>query len=203
MPYFLFYLSLAAPLAAMLIGIRQRFTLLWFYAATGLLFDFLATFLKLQDLNNKWVANLFVLGEFVFISLYYKKEIFKISKLFIFFFCTVIAAFIAHTILRSVFDFNTFGYSLFCFIYLIYGFFGFYFLVKESKQIFLGKSSFFWANVAVFVYASSVFLLFLFRYYLQEKDQALFNTLWTTFYLVINIQRYVLIGIALNKKPEV
>jgi hypothetical protein len=198
----LFVISLLSPLAAMLLGWKQRYTLLWFYPATGLFIDILSTLLKIGGLNHQWPANIFALSEFIFISLFYKKYIFEKNKSFRTLIFLIALLFSIQTIFRSVLDFNTFGYSLLCIIYIFYGLYGFYKIVKEARPISLTNSFFFWINAAVFLYATSVFILLLFRYFLQRNDPNLFNNLWTTFFFVINIQRYLLVGIGMNKSSK-
>lgn len=192
--------SVISPLLLILICWRMRFTLLWLYAATGFFIDLVSILLKyVLHTNNLWLGNVFVLAEFLFISFYYKKALYRNANLF--FGITAIFAFyfIFNTTNKSLFDFNTFGAGIFCILYVIYGLLGFYSQLKQAKPEVLGNSPFFWVNTAIFIYASGTFLLFLFRYYLQEKDLDLFNTIWQTFFPIINIMRYLLIGFALFK----
>ena len=187
----------------MLLGLKQRFTLLWFYAATGFFIDLLSTSIKLAFHNNpNWLYNVFVLSEFLFISFFYRRIIFRNNYLFLFLTGGFALFFALQSVIYFPNNFNTFGASIFCAVYIVYGILGFYQLMKRQESLFLGNSFFFWANTGIFIYAASTFLIFLFRYYMQEKDDNLFNTIWKTFFMIVNIQRYLLIGIALYKKGK-
>lgn len=184
-------------------GFKRRFSILWFYALTCLSLDLATTFLRrVLDMKHYFAANLFALVEFLIISFFYRKKIFRNDAVFYTIVVTLGSFFIINTYPVALTDFNTFGSSFFSFSYIVYGIVGLYVLLKEQKVLFLEKSSFFWVNVAFIIYASGNFLLFLFRYYLQENDVQLYRLLWSTFFLALNILKNVFLAIALSKKTE-
>lgn len=196
-------ISILSPLFPLIAGFRRRFTLLWLYVLTGFSFDLLITLIRrVLHWPHYLAANLFVLAEFLLVSFIYKDKIFKKPALFYSFTGLLSLFFIATTYEKAVADFNTFGSSFFSFSYIIYGIAGLYTLLQEQKVVFLEKSSFFWVNVAFIIYASGNFLLFLFRYYLQENDLELYKLLWSTFFLSLNVVKNILLGIALSKKTH-
>ncbi len=195
-------LSLLSPLLTIVMGIKQRFTLLWYYAATGFIIDNTAQYLKLKNIEYHWPGNLFLLAEFLFISLFYKKHLYKSKTLFWGVTIPVFIFFILNTIYNSVFEFNMFGAGIFCLVYIIYGLLGFYQLLQRPVIIYLNKIPFFWINLAFFLYSSANCLLFLFGSYLRATDFQLLFTIWGIFFTSINILHYLLIGIALNKTKQ-
>lgn len=199
---FITTLSIISPLFVLVAGWRQRFTLLWLYAAIGLINDLSGSFLIAYKYDHHWTGNVFVLLEFFFITLYYRKYI--IQDRIIFFVITLGGSlfFICNTILNSVLDFNAFGAGVLCVIYIIYGLLGFYRLLQQPEIIYLSKSPLFLINVAFFLYSCASSLLLLFGPYLRENNFGLMVTIWGTFFISINIFRYLLIGIALYKTPK-
>jgi hypothetical protein len=176
---------------------------LWMYVLTGLFFDVLIMILKRGlHVNHYWAANAFMLSEFLLLSFFYRRKIFKSDRLFYFILLTLSLFFVADTLRRPVFTFNTFGCSIFYITYIGYSFAGMYALLREQKIMFLGSSYFFWANVAIIVYASGSFLLFLFRFYLLNRDIELLRLLWGTFFLPLNILKNIILGIALYKYKD-
>ena len=114
----LLILSIITPLVICLINFRQGFTLLWFYPAAGFFFDVLGTALKLfGHLDNKWLANAFVLTEFLLVSFYFRQQFFPRSRWSFGFILLIAGLFIAHATHNSLLDFDTIGYSIFCLFY--------------------------------------------------------------------------------------
>jgi uncharacterized membrane protein YuzA (DUF378 family) len=169
----------------------------------GFIFELVTVFVR-QCLHTSplWVANLFVITEFIYISLYYKKRIIHHPIIYNTFAIATTIFFIVYTIYRGVMDFNTFGSSFLFLIYIIYGIAGLYTLLVKQQDMFLEKSAFFWANVGFIVYASGSFLLLLFRYYLQEQDLKLFNTLWVIVMPLLNILKNIFFSVSFTKKRE-
>lgn len=94
------------------------------------------------------------------------------------------------------------GTSIFAFVYIVYGILGFYSLLRKQDELFLDRSWFFWLNVALTMYASGTFLLFLFMDYLLSLDFDLFNKIWSSVFLTLNITKNLLIAVALyHYKP--
>ncbi|RYD56594.1 MAG: hypothetical protein EOP56_11115 [Sphingobacteriales bacterium] len=197
------FLSIFSPLLALVAGYRRRFTLLWYYALAGLFFDLLLLVLKRGlEVNHLWAANLFVLTEFLLLTFYYREQLFKNRALFSSLVFLGSAFFITTTALKSIFAFNAIGASVFFLAYIIYGILGLYKMLQAQDELFLERSSFFWVNVALIIYASGNFLLFLFMDYLRQHDDKMLLMLWASTFQVLNIIKNMLLGIALSKKAQ-
>lgn len=197
------FLSILSPLIPIVAGIRQRYTLLWYYALAGLFFDLLLLLLKRGlEVNHLWAGNLFVLLEFLLVSLYYRDKIFRSRLLATFVIVAGSVFFTSSTLAGSIYSFNPFGASVFFLTYIIYGILGLYKMLQAQNELFLERSSFFWVNVAFIIYASGNFLLFLFMDYLRQHDDKTLLMLWATTFQVLNIIKNVLLAVALSKKTS-
>jgi len=194
-------LSLTLPAITLVVGFRNRHTLLWLFVAAGLFFDISISFTRrVLVINHYWAANLSVLSEFLFISCIYQKRFFRKSPLFILTIFVCCACFLISTFSDSVWKFNTTGASLFYLTYIVYAIVGLYIQLREQKVIFLERSGDFWMNTAFIIYGSGNFLLFLFTDYLKSTNTDLFRTLWSTSFLLLNIVVNILLAIALSRK---
>jgi hypothetical protein len=159
---------------------------------------------RVLEISHKWPANLFMLLEFILLSIVYREQIIKNKKLFSLFVLAGSCLFVAHTITTSIMSFNMLGSSFFFFSYLVYGLVGLYTILKKQEVTFLERSWFFWLNVALIVYASGNFFIFLFRDYMIQVDQQLYLKLWNNIFLLLNIIKNILIAVALyhlKKQP--
>lgn len=196
---FIYLLALLSPLFVILLGFKQRFTLLWWYAIAGLIIDNLGHFLKSAKIEHHWAGNIFLLAECILVSFYYRKIIFRNQIIFWIVVLSTTLFFITHTIYYSMRDMNMQAASLLYLIYMGFGIAGFYKLLHQPEIIYLGKSSFFIINAAFFIYASANFLLYLFGTYLRKNDFEFLVSIWGSFFMTINILHYFVIGIGLSK----
>jgi hypothetical protein len=181
------------------LGFKQRFTLLWFYAATGFITEIVTLYLLKHKYEYHWTGNIFILSEFVFISSFYRRYIFKNTTQLLIILLAGTTFFISNTIFNSIWILNLFGAGVFCIIYIIYGIRGFYELLQQPEIIYLRKSSFFIINMAFFIYSAANSLLFLFGSYLRQNDFDFLISIWGSFFISMNILHYLLIGIGLYK----
>ncbi|MEO5644377.1 MAG: hypothetical protein ABIQ40_03845 [Bacteroidia bacterium] len=196
---FLYFLSIVSPLFVILFGIRHRFTLLWLYAAAGLITEILSFIVTEKHL----LGNAFLLIEFLLISFYFRKQIFKNNSLFSIITVCVSLYFILSTLNKPIDHLNLEDASVFCLIYILYGLMFFYSFLKkdlsENSQVLLAELG---VNIALFVYASGTLMIFLFSPVALKTENKLFIQIWYTVFLSLNIFRYTLIAFALYKKPK-
>lgn len=199
----LLYLSILSPLIPLLSGIKKRLSLLWLYPLVGLIFDLLVFYFKrVAHVNHSIAGNLFILTEFWLISLLYRQKIFASKVAFIILTTTLSSGFIGTLFIRTISDFNIIGTSIFSLTYITYGIFGFYNLLKNQEEVYLERSSFFWLNTGLTIYASGNLLLFLFMDYLFKINRELFLSAWFSIFQILNITKNILIAVALyHYKP--
>lgn len=204
--WIVYYLSICSPLLPVLmVHARKKNTLLWFYALAGFSFDLVSFLIRYYDGRNNRTTNLslaenlFMIFEFLLISLYYRGKVFRQSRLYPFVILTLILLYALCNWSHYNVMFNFVGGTLFDFACIVFAIMGFHTLLKKRKVVFLDKSSFFWINVAVLIYCTGNFLIFLFAGYLQEKDKAFLTNLWI-FHNVLNIIFSVLIAISFLKR---
>jgi hypothetical protein len=194
--------SILSPLFPLMYGWRKRFSILWWYAFASLSTDLITSlFKRVLHRNFEWQGNVFALIEFTLIAFYYRRKILKSNNQFYIFWTTGLVFFLAYTSFsHHWFSFNGLAISVLLLSYMSLGILGFYTLIKEQKTMFIEQSSFFWANVAIFIYASGTFFLFLLADRLKKNDMNSLMLLWSTVFLSLNILKNGLLGIALSKK---
>lgn len=194
-------LSIISPIIPLWVGRNEKKSLLWIHAATGISFDILINIeRRLLHGNYYWLANLFVIAEFLIISAIYRHLFSRNTWLFCGLLAMLSVYFCVATIHTSVWKFNTSGASVFYFTYVVYAILGLYRMLTEQKFMFLDQSREFWVHCAFLIYGSGNFLLFLFSDYLMASDNSMFKLLWSLFFLTINITLNILLAIALSRK---
>ena len=195
------FISIFSPLLPIIIGFKKKKNLLWLFAVTGFLFDcFSFIIYKINDRANiSLEENMFLLIEFLFISFYYKNFIFKKIRHFFLFAGFVILIFLIFMFASSIFDVNSYGAALFDFVSIVYGIAGLYHILRKQEAIFIEKSEFFWVNVAILIYCTGNFLVFLFEKYTVSVHQDYMYQLWL-FHNVLNVIFSILIAFALSPK---
>ena len=183
----------------LVLGYRQRFTLLWLYALAGLVIDLTALILKTNGIKQYWLGNIFVLLELVCITLYYRRHVFYNRKEFLGFSSLLIIVFVVHTIYNSIFEFNQTGTGVLCAIYIGYGVVGYLQILRNKNVVYLNHLPFFWINTAFFLYSTANCLLFLFATYLKAESLELMMNIWFKYFVSFNILRYIFIGVGLYK----
>lgn len=194
----LLYASITSAILPIIIGFKTRKTLLWLYPVAGLFFDLLLMlFRRVLFINHFWIANTFILVEFIIISCLYYREVFGRRKIFSIPAAALAVMFVITTTNASWQAINGHFAALFYFIYIFYGMAGLFTIIKRQEIVFLNTSGFFWMNVAFLVYASGSFILFLFWEYLLAHDEKLFLNLWSKVFVSLNITKNVLIALSL------
>jgi hypothetical protein len=192
--------SITSPIVTLILGWKNKCTLLWLLVATGLLFDLLTTFVRrVLYFNHLWVANLSVVAEFVIISLIYRSILSAKLRVPLLFIISIAGIFSFFTLKNSIYTFNTVGASAFYLLYIIYSIAGFYFFLQDQQHIFLEKSSTFWTHTAFLIFGSGGVLILLFSDFIRTQDVAIFRILWAIVYALVNIIVNALIAIALTR----
>jgi hypothetical protein len=166
--------------------------------------DLLATTLKRGfHLNNAWPANVFEVIEFTLFLLYYRNKVFTSNALFYIAYGSGILFFLLSTTFNSGWlTLNRPGICVLLVCYISLAILGFYKILKEQKLLQIERSSFFWTNVAILIYSSGAFFLFLGADAIRAIDKQLMIKLWYTLFVSLNILKNILLGIALSKKEE-
>lgn len=203
--WIVYYCSILSPLLPVIIGFRKKNTLLWFYALVGFSFDAASFLIRTYDeqhnrtTNLSLAENIFLIFEFLLVSLYYRNHIYRNSRPFLILVFALIVLYILCNINHYNVMFNFIGGTIFDFTCIIFAISGFYSLVKKREVVFLDKSPFFWVNVAFLIYCTGNFLIFLFAGYLQEKDKDFLTNLWI-FHNALNIIFSILIAISFLRR---
>ena len=198
------YFSLLSPLLPLTVGFKQRKTLIWLYALLGFTFDLFSLLARAYtqhfniSLNLSLAENLFMIIEFTLISFYYKNKIFK-NNSFYPALITLILLFTISTANHYNVMFSFIGGTIFDFACIVYAVFGFYTLLIKKQVVFLDKSPFFWVNVALLIYCTGNFLVFLFGEYFMKSNKEFMSDLWI-FHNILNIIFSSLIAVSFFKR---
>ncbi len=186
---------------------RKNKALLWWYAITGFLFDITSFISRCFDVAIPGQANLFLVLEFIFIAGYYRKEAFRGNKWYPFYIFGIILVFIYHTlwirpyssaIVADRYRMNLEGGALLYLHYIIFAIIGLYLIIKKPENDLIGKSYFFWSNIAFLIYSSGVFFIFLSEEIILTYDKSTMVLLWGYIFCSFNIVKNVLLAKSLT-----
>lgn len=188
-------ISVFAPLVPILSGLTKR-TLLWWYVLVAFGSDILLNYIIHDQCLRLTIVTIFLLVEFVFISIFYYNRL-QYGRFFFLVPLLFGGLYASYSIARGPCVFEGFAAAiLLCPAYLLYATRGLYILMNERKELYIGQSSFFWANVAIITYFSGNFFLFLFLDYMSaEKRLDLVSALWV-FHDTLNIFMQIFLAIS-------
>ncbi|PSK92156.1 hypothetical protein [Taibaiella chishuiensis] len=198
-------LSTLAPFFPLIAGFRQRSSIIWWYCLFSLTTDLLTYYLRQQEIQLSLPGNIFAGIEFLCLLFFYKNKVFlRRNTLFYIILASGILFFLTTTSLGpGWFTLNRMGITMFLLLYIVLALTGFYMLLREQNSRSAERSSFFWVNTAVLLFASGAFFMFLYTANIKSAaDKKALSQLWFTLFQVINILKNILLGIALIQKQE-
>lgn len=186
------------PLLPLVYGWRRR-PVLWWCALLSILSDTFTLGLQYAHVHYQWVGNCFFAAEFVLISTYYKRRLPPaVPSQVILALC--LAGYVWYTFWQGVNVLNLSGAAVFCVVYMVYTLVDFYGILRQpSRVLYLEQSQGFWVNVAILFYAAATCLLFLFYQDILAANPVN-RRYWVSFFLSMNIFKYLLIATALRAK---
>lgn len=197
-PYII--VSALTPLLAILTGVfLRKKSLLWYYAIADFSFDMGIILLKrVWKTNYSLAGNIFFLIEFLFFAFAFRKRIFRNDREFTIVISVLLICYLVYTgIYHSPFEHHLMGAAVFFSIpYILWSVLGFYSIMfqKNNRIISLEKSSFFWFNTALILYACGSIILFIFYDYLiAAKGNKEFLSLWLIVFISVNILKNILL----------
>ncbi len=158
--------------------------------------------LRAYEIRPYVLGNIFLLAELICISLYYKRKLFTSSPKYLWIVACFALGFCIHTIYMGISNLNILGASVLCLFYIIHGLMGYLKLLRKPEELYLSRSTLFWISTSFFIYAASNCLVFLFATYLKRESYLLFMAVWGSFFTVVNILHYILIGVGLYKTEK-
>ncbi len=168
-----------------------------FYLLIGsFLADVASYFLSRNAVNTYWIANGYLLFQFIFLAVIYYAE-FNNSKLIkgiiflfvVFFFCNLLAV-------QGLFVFNTYSNSIAGLILIAISLYYFYFLLHHLPQEDIYKIPLFWISFSVLFYYGGTLILFLTNNFFVSKFVQSLRLVWIL-HNFCNIVKNLLFTIAL------
>jgi hypothetical protein len=202
--YILITISILSPLYPIIAGRKNRNVILWWYAIADFTAD-ISVFLLRMVFHSPYFGlsgNIYHYLEFLFVVLAYQKFLNIKNIIVIPILLAGLTFFIIKLNQTSWILADTQVSAVFLFVYLLLSLFGFYSILKEKKIIFIERSTFFWVNVAFLIYSSGDIILLIFTDYLRNYNDKLYIILFSTFYLLINILKNTLLGVALSRRKD-
>lgn len=205
MDFILLIISISSPLIPLLLGIKNRRTLLWKYVMAGFISDFsILLFRKVFFLPHYIIGNLFIAVEFIFISLicnqYFLNK--KIRTYLMVGQVILLLYYVITSYSTFLTKFNSNIGAIFHVAYLVYALLGFYRIVSSKIILYLDRSMYFWINCGLILYASGSTFLFLFSSYLSAQNSSLHHALWSRFFIGVNIVTNLIWAKALRQQVD-
>lgn len=201
----IYYASIFSPIIAIWSGRKVNSTL-WYYAIVCLFADTVSYVLKHMDISHALVSNFFLISEFLLVTTYFKQNLLpkKYRAVFTAILLLIVVAYGYNTLQRyigAVSDSQAYNYidaSFFYIVYIICSLLGFYSLISNISTVRIERSHFFWACIAILLYASGVLFLLIFKDNATIEDMEMFKNLWTYFFKPLNIVKNLLIALSLH-----
>lgn len=142
--------------------------------------------MAVDDIRVKgFIANTFILFEYILVLLYFRQHFdnkFRLVQyltILVFLFCIyfVFRDDDGRLAALNYLRFNGFNAAILCLNYMVLSISAYFFIMRSQRNYFLERSSFFWGTTAILIYATGVFLLFLFTGYLVSRNTELSKSL--------------------------
>lgn len=201
------YLSSLSGLPAVIAGRRVR-PAIWYCVLVSFFCDILGWALKAASIPRMWLSNAFFLLEFIAISWFFISEIARPRVRGLAYSLAVLTGsyFVISTIDRGVLNANYADAALLYAIYIYYALVGLHKVIQEIEYVMVERNPLFIFCIAILLYSSGSFFIFLFEHVMLISLGKLVDVLWVYVHNVLNIIKNLLIAYGLfliAKKPWV
>ena len=195
--YFILILSVLSPILPIVTGLRRK-SLLWIYACFCIALDLPDTALMLIRVNNDWIANIFLVGEFSLVTAFLVRAIFTVRHWqLVGILCgCLLVYFIASTICKSTLVANFEDAALLYFSIIVLCVLGMVRVVKGIPVVQIERSPLFVICTGLLLYAAGCIIIFQFYKIVDARNESLSKSLWT-FHNVLNISKNIAVGYCL------
>ncbi|MFN6379560.1 MAG: hypothetical protein ACK4WD_09805 [Flavobacteriales bacterium] len=195
-------ISAYSPFLAALIANKARRNILWFYLIFGGLAELLGGLLKHRlEWHYEFLANTYISGEIVFYMTFFYQNLFR--KKFKSYLIAVVliwqGLFWIDTFNESKLVMNTSALGLNCLIYTLLSMLTYRMILIRQEDEKLSQNPVFWINTGIFLCSAGGCLFFILLDRVEKENIQFLIMLWMSFYCIINMIRYLFIGIGLNR----
>jgi hypothetical protein len=200
--YIIAKISAYSPFFAALFALRARWNFMWFYLLLGGLAELIGGLLKHRwEWQYEFLANFYISFEIVFYMIFfYQNLLIKKYKYLI-----ILGVFIwqgifwLDTFNQPKLVMNTSALGVNCLIYTLLSILVFQQILVRQEYARLYSNPAFWINTGIFICASGSCLFFILLERVEQENIDFLIMLWMTFYCLLNLIRYIFIGIGLNR----
>jgi hypothetical protein len=194
-------ISAFAPVLIALLLIKKWKNVMWWYILSGALAEISSHILKdYLHMRMDIAANLYLCSELLcYFFFFYKILISKWWVLFGFLSVSLLSLFVFQSWDVFLTDQNMFAVGMNCLLFVICSMLVYKKILENPEYDNILKNPVFWLNTGIFIYASCGCIFFIFLDKVRSEDIVFLIQLWLTFYCVINLIRYIFIGIGLNR----
>jgi hypothetical protein len=180
-------------------GRSSRKHLLWGFSLFSICFDYSLTYLKFQwSINTQGLGNIYILVEFAVFSYFLTTQLTEKSKYYYYLLIICVILFTFFYFQRNFSEFNKLGYAVFSLTYLILTLLVFRKTIQKLETNNLLTSFPFLVTLAIFLYTSLNFFIFLMLDSVAIQDKELHKLTWQIGFTTTNLFKYGIIALAFN-----
>lgn len=162
--------STFSPILPLIAGVRKKLDLVWIYMLTGLVFNLLIGRIFRGTDTSRFLANCYIILEFLLISLLYIKY-FAGKRKMLFYGGYIMLLFAVYDIIRSgPYHFNGFAAAIVSVTYLAYCISSLYDIMLDNRIQNVFHSSLFLFTIGFLVYFSGMFMLYVSDSYFNTHE---------------------------------
>ena len=175
---------------------------MWFYLFLGGLSELVGFFLKHDYAwHYEFSSNIYISCEIVFYMTYFYYNLFsgKYKRLLILLVLIWQVLFWIDTFVQPKFVMNTSALGINCILYTLLSMLTYREILIRQEFEKLTSNPTFWINTGIFLCSAGGCLFFVLLEKVEKENIDFLIMLWMTFYCLLNLIRYIFIGIGLNR----
>lgn len=179
---------------------------MWYCVSASFFCDVLGLALKIAHVPRLWLSNVFFLMEFIAISCFFIAEIARPHVRGLAYSLAILTGgyFIISTLEKGMLTGNYAAAALLYAIYIFYALSGLHRVIQEIEYTMVERNPRFIFCVAILLYSSGSFIIFLFEHVMLLSLGKLVDMLWIYVHNILNIVKNLLIayGLVLISKEK-
>lgn len=163
-------ISTFSPILPLVIGLKKRPGLVWFYILLGLVFNVVGGKVFRGTADAKMIANIYVFVEFFFVSIFFFRAFNQNQRWIVYVGCVFMLFCTYNTLTYGLKNFNFLSAAILCFFYIAYCIMGLYVTMLDTRVINVFDSFFFIVTIGLLIYFSGMFFIFSVGSYFRRHE---------------------------------